>query len=162
MIHLCEVHQVVVHHVCVANISKNMSSFEIVCGFRCETVEKFNIAVKEIILVSALLSTVDDLVCAAKHIALCGAFAYGYSNECLSVLVGHVARHLPCAVAACLAVFLCHVDYLPFHFVADRSEGIQGIVENLNMMNIVEVKIDKQRIMVSPLASIEEDNERRK
>ena len=59
------------------------------------------------------------------------------SNECLSVLVGHVARHLPCAVAACLAVFLCHVDYLPFHFVADRSEGIQGIVENLNMMNIV-------------------------
>ena len=46
--------------------------------------------------------------------------------------------------------------------MADRSEGIQGIVENLNMMNIVEVKIDKQRIMVSPLASIEEDNERRK
>ena len=60
------------------------------------------------------------------------------------------------------SLFLCHVDYLPFHFVADRSEGIQGIVENLNMMNIVEVKIDKQRIMVSPLASIEEDNERRK
>ena len=85
-----------------------MSSFEIVCGFRCETVEKFNIAVKEIILVGALLSTVDDLVCAAKHIALCGAFADGYSNECLSVLVGHVARHLPCAVAA---------SFSPFFFV---------------------------------------------
>lgn len=38
---------------------------------------------------------------------------------------------------------------MKIHFVADRNEGIKGIVENLNMMNLVDVKIDSQRIKVS-------------
>ena len=54
---------------------------------------------------------------------LCVAYTDSDSDKSLTVFVGDVTRHLPCAIAACLTVFLCHIDDFPLHRVA---EGLVG------------------------------------
>lgn len=67
-----------------------------------------------------------------------------FDNVSLKEALLNIAKEFNCNVE------FCHQDLLDtkVHFVAERSEGIKGVIDGLNMMNIINVDYDGHMIVV--------------